>query len=166
MTTMTEILNDLVDRVVMEDGEGAKALTAEEAEAIVTGINRVQVAVGGEIQARVESGEALWDGLEEKWKMANGRPAGEPLPRPHGGVRRRNRTAGRQEGGGDGMTARETLELIGRTGLLREGELAVRVEVKDAREVYGRTDLLVAPLAGHGTAWVQAERVTLDEEEA
>jgi hypothetical protein len=56
--------------------------------------------------------------------------------------------------------------LIGRTGLLRGAApgLAVDVEVRDVREVYGRTDYLVIPVAGRGSAWVSAERVTLDPE--
>jgi len=62
------------------------------------------------------------------------------------------------------MTARETLELIGRTGILHQGELGVGAEVRDAREAYGRTDYLVVPIAGTGSTWVSAERVTLDEE--
>lgn len=64
------------------------------------------------------------------------------------------------------MTTSAMAKLIGRTGLLREGELLVAVEVREVREVYGRLDYLVIPLAGEGSAWVSAERVTLDEEEA
>jgi hypothetical protein len=48
------------------------------------------------------------------------------------------------------------------TGMLTtytEG-LKVPVTVKDAREVYGRTDYLVTPIGGSGEKWVEAYRVT------
>jgi hypothetical protein len=38
--------------------------------------------------------------------------------------------------------------------------LKVPVTVKDAREVYGRTDYLVTPTGGSGEKWVEAYRVT------
>lgn len=64
------------------------------------------------------------------------------------------------------MTTREAMELVGRTGRLRTAEgLAVMVKVEDAREVWGRRDLLVVPFAGTGKAWVSAARVTLDSSE-
>ena len=62
------------------------------------------------------------------------------------------------------MTSSTMAKLIGRNGLLREGELGIRVEIRDVREVWGRTDYLVVPEAGTGSTWVSAERVHLDEE--
>lgn len=58
----------------------------------------------------------------------------------------------------------ELAKLIGRTGVLpvdveREGDLRIQVEVKDARKSYGRTEVLVEPIAGSGQRWVHADRV-------
>jgi hypothetical protein len=52
--------------------------------------------------------------------------------------------------------------VIGQTGTLTtytEG-LKVPVTVKDAREVWGRTDYLVTPVGGTGEKWVEQWRVT------
>lgn len=38
-------------------------------------------------------------------------------------------------------------------------ELVIQVHVLQERQVYGRTDVLVAPVAGGGTAWVQKDRL-------
>lgn len=67
------------------------------------------------------------------------------------------------------MTSREAANLIGRTGLLRiqiwdrdkEDVFTVPVTIQDAREVFGRVDVLVAPVGGQGERWVSAERVTM-----
>jgi hypothetical protein len=52
--------------------------------------------------------------------------------------------------------------VIGSTGNLHTegGDLTVQVTVKDAREVWGRTDYLVTPTAGSGETWVSCERVS------
>lgn len=52
--------------------------------------------------------------------------------------------------------------VIGSTGSLHsEGyDLTFRVHIKDAREVWGRTDYLVTPVAGTGEKWVSAERIS------
>jgi len=47
----------------------------------------------------------------------------------------------------------------GRTGRLFTDGLQIEVEVIDARRVYGRTDLYVAPVAGSGQRWVSLDRV-------
>jgi hypothetical protein len=52
--------------------------------------------------------------------------------------------------------------VIGQTGMLTtytEG-LKVPVTVKDARQVYGRTDYLISPVGGSGEKWVEQFRVT------
>ncbi len=51
---------------------------------------------------------------------------------------------------------------VGSSGSLitREG-LSVQVRVLDTRHVWDRTDYLVQPVAGHGRAWVSADRVQL-----
>ena len=57
------------------------------------------------------------------------------------------------------MTNAELAEFIGRTGLLSMDKIAVEVRAHDAREVYGRLDILVAPVAGTGQAWVAESRI-------
>lgn len=67
------------------------------------------------------------------------------------------------------MTAGELAGYVGRTGILRYGQrgtdqwaLGVPVMVKDARQAFGRTDLLVSPIGGTGESWVSLERVRFD----
>jgi hypothetical protein len=48
---------------------------------------------------------------------------------------------------------------IGKTGLLRCEYLSVDVAVADAKRSYGRTLLLVRPVAGSGEQWVEENRV-------
>ena len=62
------------------------------------------------------------------------------------------------------MTAAAGAKLIGRRALLRTSGLAVEVEIRDAREVFGRTDVLVIPSAGAGSAWVSLDSVELGGE--
>lgn len=68
------------------------------------------------------------------------------------------------------MTAAQLIAHIGRTGLwyapqpaLRDG-LRFRVTVIDARQVFGRLDYRIQPIAGQGAAWIEARTVTLDQE--
>jgi hypothetical protein len=44
---------------------------------------------------------------------------------------------------------------IGKTGVLRCEYLAVEVTIIDAKRSYGRTLLLVRPIAGSGEQWVE-----------
>lgn len=39
--------------------------------------------------------------------------------------------------------------------------ITVAVRVVDAREIYGRVDLLIEPVYGNGRAWVNSTRVEL-----
>lgn len=66
----------------------------------------------------------------------------------------------------------ELQSYIGKKGNLPVGKdrnghcnLEIRVIVKDAREAYGRVDLLVEPLYGSGTMWVSRRTVGLDAPE-
>jgi hypothetical protein len=60
------------------------------------------------------------------------------------------------------MTARELAALQGKRAHLVTAEgLEVEVDILDARQAYGRTDLLVSPKAGSGQAWVSDERVKI-----
>jgi hypothetical protein len=54
---------------------------------------------------------------------------------------------------------------IGKTGALRCEYLSVDVTVADAKRSYGRTLLLVRPVAGDGEQWVEESRVRWPEDE-
>ena len=54
---------------------------------------------------------------------------------------------------------------IGKSGALRCEYLSVDVTVADAKRSYGRTLLLVRPVAGTGEQWVEASRVQWPEDE-
>jgi hypothetical protein len=54
----------------------------------------------------------------------------------------------------------EVAKLIGKERTFKTAEgLSIRVRVLDARQSYGRTELLVEPVTGSGQAWVTAKRV-------
>lgn len=61
------------------------------------------------------------------------------------------------------MTSREMLALLDSTGLLTidqaGGTLRVPVTITDCRESFGRDDVLVTPVGGSGTAWVNLDRI-------
>lgn len=64
------------------------------------------------------------------------------------------------------LTAKAAVRAIGRKGELPlGGDTSITVHVRDVRQVWGRTDLLVAPVAGSGEMWVSAGRVSLYPEE-
>jgi hypothetical protein len=48
---------------------------------------------------------------------------------------------------------------IGKTGVLRCEDLSVEVTIVDAKRNYGRTLLLVRPIAGSGEQWVEESHV-------
>jgi hypothetical protein len=48
---------------------------------------------------------------------------------------------------------------IGKSGLLRCEYLSVEIVVADAKRSYGRTLLLVRPIAGTGEQWVEESRI-------
>ena len=54
---------------------------------------------------------------------------------------------------------------IGKSGALRCEYLCVDVTVADAKRSYGRTLLLVRPVAGTGEQWVEEGRVRWPEDE-
>ena len=62
------------------------------------------------------------------------------------------------------MTASELAKLVGMTATVpvrrgMMGTVEIEVRIIDARDSYGRTDLLIRPVAGDGEAWVSADRV-------
>lgn len=62
------------------------------------------------------------------------------------------------------MTVKELSASIGKQGSLSVSGLHVEVKVTDARQVYGRHDLQVAPVNGSGEIWVEASRVHFEEQ--
>ena len=52
---------------------------------------------------------------------------------------------------------------IGKTGVLRCEYLSVEVVIVDSKRSYGRTLLLVRPVAGSGEQWVEESRVSCIE---
>ena len=53
---------------------------------------------------------------------------------------------------------------IGKSGLLRCEYLSVEIAVADAKRSYGRTLLLVRPVAGTGEQWVEESRIRWTED--
>jgi hypothetical protein len=54
---------------------------------------------------------------------------------------------------------------IGKSGVLRCEYLSVEVTVADSKRSYGRTLLLVRPVAGTGEQWVEENRIRWPEDE-
>lgn len=59
-------------------------------------------------------------------------------------------------------TALHFAEYVGAVGFLSIEKLSIKVTVIDARECWGRVDLLVAPYGGGGQQWVSLERVNFE----
>ncbi len=59
------------------------------------------------------------------------------------------------------MTYKEAARIIGRKGKYLHGNIQFQVELLDVREVFGRTDVEIKPVAGTGTAWVSLDKVSL-----
>lgn len=61
------------------------------------------------------------------------------------------------------MTSEELAAYVGKIGVLHGGPgtsiMSFAVKSLDAREVYGRLDILVEPVAGTGKAWVAESRI-------
>ena len=53
-----------------------------------------------------------------------------------------------------------TLELIGKTGTIHMGAMAVYVKILDAKTAYGVERVLVTPVAGEGSQWVNLTKVS------
>jgi hypothetical protein len=54
---------------------------------------------------------------------------------------------------------------IGKTGALRCEYLSIDITVADAKRSYGRTLLLVRPVAGAGEQWVEESRIQRPQED-
>lgn len=53
--------------------------------------------------------------------------------------------------------------LLGQRGQINteRDQLQITVTIQDARSCYGRTEVLVSPEGGNGSAWINIERVQL-----
>lgn len=62
------------------------------------------------------------------------------------------------------MNAAELVAFVGKTGLMSfGGSIGVMVRSLNAREVYGRLDVLVEPISGTGHAWVAESRIAWED---
>jgi hypothetical protein len=59
-------------------------------------------------------------------------------------------------------TMDRTKIVVGNTAVLVMDGLMVSVTILDTKSVYGRLDVLIAPVSGSGQKWVQAERLKGD----
>lgn len=55
-------------------------------------------------------------------------------------------------------TARQMVVAIGQTVVVRVESFGVEMVVKDVKQAWGQTRLLVAPIRGTGEAWVDCSR--------
>ena len=62
------------------------------------------------------------------------------------------------------MTNTELASYVNKEGILNTDKLGVLIRSLDAREVYGRLDVLVEPVAGTGQAWVSESRIAWQAE--
>ncbi len=63
------------------------------------------------------------------------------------------------------MTSEELATYVGKVGLLNIGDsFAVDVKSLDARESFGRLDILIEPVAGVGLKWVAESRISWNPE--
>jgi|tagenome__1003787_1003787.scaffolds.fasta_scaffold17737288_2 hypothetical protein len=66
----------------------------------------------------------------------------------------------------DRHTATAMHPLIGRTAMLPVKDMLVRVQINNVKFAYGDTRLLVTPMDGSGTSWVEQNSVTLEDDDA
>jgi len=59
-------------------------------------------------------------------------------------------------------TQNDLNEYIGKTGTYETGGLVVNVKILDARNTFGRVDLLITPVSGLGQKWTMAAKVKME----
>ena len=64
------------------------------------------------------------------------------------------------------MTTASVMHLIGQQRTIDCGSLTIDVTILDVKQSYGRTRYLVAPIAGHGSQWVETVRPARTKTEA
>ena len=57
------------------------------------------------------------------------------------------------------MTVTQMSEVLGKRVDVTMCGLTVACEIRDAKVSYGRARLLIAPLAGNGTVWIEPQKV-------
>lgn len=63
------------------------------------------------------------------------------------------------------MSAKELVKMIGRTGYIAgRGDLCITVRIVDVKTSYGAVRYQVEPIAGRGSAWIDANSIELDSE--
>lgn len=60
------------------------------------------------------------------------------------------------------MKTEELLELIGTVRKWRHEGVTFPVTIRDARQVFGRTDVQVEPVGGSGRMWVNIEALVVE----
>lgn len=65
------------------------------------------------------------------------------------------------------MSHSEMSALVNRGGIYSVGDLSFRVRTTDVRPAtFGRTDVFIVPVSGHGGRWVSVDSVALDSKAA
>jgi hypothetical protein len=59
------------------------------------------------------------------------------------------------------MTVSELAAVVGRLGVYTHAALRIEVQVIDVRQVWGRVDYLIRPVAGSGSQWVASDSIQL-----
>lgn len=59
------------------------------------------------------------------------------------------------------ITAKQMIPAIGQSVVARFEDLLIECQVQDVKQSYGRIRLLIAPVSGTGTQWVEMQRVSL-----
>lgn len=57
------------------------------------------------------------------------------------------------------MTAKEMIPAVGQQVLARFESLSIPVTVQDVRHVWGKPQLQITPINGHGSQWVELGRI-------
>jgi len=61
------------------------------------------------------------------------------------------------------MDSSRPWKLIGGVVMMQFENLHILVTIQDTRNVWGRTDFLVAPVEGMGSQWVSSDRIRITE---
>ena len=63
------------------------------------------------------------------------------------------------------MSVSQMAKLIGQTGsIFGSGDMMFKVEIVDVKTAYGKIRYEIKPLAGRGTAWIEASSIVLDRD--
>lgn len=62
------------------------------------------------------------------------------------------------------MTASELIKVIGKPATVRIESLSIACVITDCKQVYGSVRYQVQPVAGSGSQWIDASRVSITDE--